>query len=252
MFEPNVSRILEQLTPSDIVLDIGGWACPFNRANYIIDAEPYETRGYYRTFGAAPFQAGPTEHFRNETWIRRDLCEHTPYPFADKSIDFVICSHTLEDLRDPLWVCSEMARIAKRGYIEVPSRPAESSRGWEHPRLAGLSHHRWLIDITGSHIRFLMKYHRIHSHWRLSLPASHLQSMLEEQKVQWLFWNDCFTWEEITVHSLDRIDAELDEYVRRTRPYPAWSLHADAAWRRVTGLGRRALTRLRGDHRPRR
>ena len=60
-----------------------------------------------------------------------------------------ICSHTLEDLRDPLWVCAELVRVAKAGYVEVPSRAAEQSRGWEHPRIAGLSHHRWLIEIDG-------------------------------------------------------------------------------------------------------
>jgi hypothetical protein len=42
---------MSRLQPSDVVLDIGGWAHPFNRANYVIDAAPYETRGYYnRTF----------------------------------------------------------------------------------------------------------------------------------------------------------------------------------------------------------
>jgi hypothetical protein len=47
MFDENASRILAQLRDDEIVLDIGGWARPFNRANYVIDAEPFETRGYY-------------------------------------------------------------------------------------------------------------------------------------------------------------------------------------------------------------
>jgi SAM-dependent methyltransferase len=246
MYEPNVQRILELLAPDDVVLDIGGWACPFNRANYILDAEPYETRGYYRTFGGAPFQAGAQERFTKDTWIRRDICEHTPFPFADKSVDFVICSHTLEDLRDPLWVCQEMVRIGKRGYIEVPSRAAETSRGWEHPRIAGLSHHRWLIEIDNSHIRFLMKYHRLHSHWRLSLPAAYLRALPESAKVQWLFWTERFSWEEITIHGLDGIDGELERFVAATQPYPSWHLEADATWRRITGFftrGRAALSR---------
>ena len=33
MYEPNVQRILQSLSPKDVVLDIGGWASPFNRAN---------------------------------------------------------------------------------------------------------------------------------------------------------------------------------------------------------------------------
>src|SRR5882724_10410804 len=101
MHEPNVRRILNLLSRNDVVLDIGGWARPFNRANYVIDAEPYPTRGFY---GAAmPAQGGDQEYFTQDRWIQRDICAHEPFPFADKQIDFVICSHTLEDIRDPLF-----------------------------------------------------------------------------------------------------------------------------------------------------
>ena len=231
MYEPNVARALAIIAPGDIVVDIGGWACPFNRADYVIDAEPFDTRGYYRTFGGKPSQGGDVEHFSRERWIVRDLCDRTPYPFADKSVDFVVCSHTLEDLRDPLWVCAEMMRIAKRGYIEVPSRAWESSRGVETPRTAGLSHHRWLIDIDGDRIDFLMKYHVIHSHWRYSLPASFGASLSEEAAVQWMFWTDRFESRERTIHGLDAQRAELENFVARVRPYPAWKLKADDARR---------------------
>src|SRR5436190_9828986 len=126
MFAPNISRVLAQISESDVVLDIGGWACPFNRANIVMDAEPYATRGYYKSIGMPASQGGDHEHFTEATWIRRDVCSKEPFPFGSKEIDFVICSHTLEDIRDPLWVCSEMQRVAKRGYIEIPSRLVES------------------------------------------------------------------------------------------------------------------------------
>src|SRR5271154_4133672 len=113
MYQKNSDLIMGQLRPSDVVLDIGGWAHPFNR-------------GYYnRTFAKNnPFPpiGGTVEYFTPSTWIERDICSHQPYPFKDKELDYVICSHTLEDIRVPLWVCSEMIRIAKAGYIEVPSR----------------------------------------------------------------------------------------------------------------------------------
>ena len=56
MYEPNVDRILSLVRPGDVVLDVGGWACPFNRANIVVDAEPFETRGYYRLIGLPPSQ----------------------------------------------------------------------------------------------------------------------------------------------------------------------------------------------------
>src|SRR5947199_9716526 len=104
MYAPNVDRILSMLKPSDVVLDIGAWGCPFNRANYVMDAEPYETRGFYRRARVGEASQGPeAEAFTKDTWIRRDICAHEPYPFKDKELDFVICSHVLEDVRDPLW-----------------------------------------------------------------------------------------------------------------------------------------------------
>lgn len=246
MFEPNVQRLLGLIKPGEKVLDIGGWACPFNRADYVLDAQPYDTRGFYRTFGGQPSQGGDVERFTRDTWIVRDICDHTPYPFIDKSFDWVICSHTLEDVRDPLWVCHEMIRIAKRGYIEVPSRQVESSRGWEVGRLAGLSHHRWLIDIDGARqtIRFLMKFHRLNAHWRFSLPASHLRALDEASKVQWLFWEGSFSYNEVTIHGYDNMDAELERFVASVRPYPQWRLQLSAFARSLSQAGARARAKL--------
>lgn len=247
MLEANVQRALGLIKPGDVVLDIGGWACPFNRADYVLDAGPYDTRGYYRTFGGAPSQGGATEHFSRETWIQRDICEHTPFPFADKSIDWVICSHTLEDIRDPLWVCQEMMRIGRRGYIEVPSRATESSRGASHPRIAGLTHHRWLIDIdmAGQDISFLMKPHLIHAHWRFSLSAGYARSLSDAGRVQWLWWEDRFTCHEVTIHGEENWAAELERFVASVRPYAAWRLALASLWSSVRGLGARVSGRLR-------
>jgi hypothetical protein len=243
VYEPNVQRILESLSPNDLVLDIGGWASPFNRANYILDVEPYETRGFYRTFGGPASQGPSHEHFTKDTWIQRDLCERTPFPFRDKQLDFVICSHTLEDIRDPLWVCSEMVRIAKRGYIEVPSRVAESCRGWEDPEEAGLSHHRWLITMRDNSIDFLMKYHLIHTHWRFSLPASFLKGLPTEQRVQWMFWEDSFSYRERMARDLAAQIAELETFVESVRPYPRWWLRADSQARKTQHFVNRALNK---------
>jgi hypothetical protein len=234
VYEPNAKYILETLRPSDTVLDIGGWARPFNRANYVLDAEAYETRGYYGPL--RPAQGGSREYFTKETWIQRDICEKTPFPFADKELDFVICSHTLEDIRDPLWVCAEMIRVAKRGYVEVPSRVVESCRGVE-PGQVGWTHHRWLVDIRERRITFTMKYHMIHSRRKFSLPHSYFRSLTERETVQWLFWEDSFAYEEATIHGVENIATELQSFVQATSPYSASRLWLDdLGW----GVGARA------------
>lgn len=222
MLGRNAEKIMSMLGPDDLVLDIGAWGYPFNRANWAMDCEPYGTRGYYnREFfrdRPLPPQGGPVEYFTEQTWIERDICGREPFPFADKELDFVICSHTLEDIRDPLWVCSEMVRIAKRGYLEVPSRLKESCRG-DHPGIVGLSHHRWLIDIDGDSVTFWMKPHLIHSHWRYSLPVRVCRSLTEEQQVQWLFWEDSFRFHERIIHGNENQFAELRRFVDQHSPY---------------------------------
>lgn len=119
----NIKRILNNIKENDLVLDIGGWTRPLARADYVLDYNSYETRGKMGYIGDGP------ERFNKDTWIVHDICSHKPFPFKDKQFDFVFCSHTLEDVKDPMWVCSEIIRIGKRGYIETPSRWIESKSG---------------------------------------------------------------------------------------------------------------------------
>lgn len=245
MFAPNVERVLKELRSEDVVLDIGGWACPFNRANFVIDAEAFETRGYYKTVGLQGSQGGDVEHFTRDTWFQRDICSKEPFPFSSKQIDLVICSHVLEDIRDPIWVCSEMIRIAKKGYIEVPSRLAETCRGWESSSIAGLSHHRWLIDISESarSIRFVPKFHMIHSHPRYNLSPRLFSGLSEEKKVSWLFWDDSFEYSEVTCHGLDAISRELEGFSSQYQRYPAWKLGFESFTGRIGSVLERVVRR---------
>jgi hypothetical protein len=219
VYEPNVSKIMSMLKPTDRVLDIGGWASPFNRANVVLDWAPYETRGAYRDFGGLPFQGPPEEHFTRDSWVNRDICDHTPYPFADKSFDFVTCSHTLEDIRDPIWVVREIARVGKAGYVEVPSRAWEQIRDLDLPGMVGLWHHRWLVEAEGTHLRFTPKYHSIHFDPRYSFPRRYLRELAPEERVLWVFWDERspITAEEVSIHGA-RTGSMLSEFVAKRRP----------------------------------
>jgi len=242
----NVEAALARLEPSDVVLDVGGWACPFNRAQWVLDAEPWETRGFYRTFGGLASQGPAEEWFTRDTWVRRDICDRAPWPFADKQFDFVVCSHTLEDVRDPIGVCGELMRVGKRGYLEVPSREWESCRGLERPRQAGLSHHRWLAEIRDGKVSFLPKYHMINADWRFSLPPRHARSLDPRSEVSWLWWEDRFEVEEVVIHGLAAQEAALLAYANAIVPRPRWLLALDRGARALGGLPRRVLARMRG------
>jgi Methyltransferase domain len=207
MLEASAQRIIETLPPDAVVLDVGGAMKPFNRADWIMDALPYEERGALGSIG------GQSERFNADTWVRRDFCDREPWPFDDKQLDFVICSHTLEDVRDPIWMCSEMNRIAKAGYIEVPSRLEEQTYGFQGP-WTGWSHHRWLIDIGQNEITFVHKsavVERDDSHF----PPEHRETLSAEDRVSSLFWDGSFGYRERLFWDPVEFDAYLAEPLLR-------------------------------------
>lgn len=216
MFSENVSEILNQIQEEQLVIDIGGWAQPFARANYVIDIMPYETRGMFGTVGEGK------ERFSKDTWVVRDLCDRTPFPFEDKSADYVICSHTLEDCRDPLYVCSEINRIGKRGYIEVPSRFIESTIGVASQKYCGYSHHRWLVEIEGHEVIFAFKPHMMHEHWKYHIPKRSLRGISERDRVAYLFWEGSFSFRERIVIAPEDQMNELKSFVESQGVYPSF------------------------------
>jgi hypothetical protein len=108
-----IENVLHLIEPSARVLDVGGAAEVFPRANVVIDILPYESR--QRSHLDMP------EQFLCEDWYVGDICFPEIWShFRDKEFDFVVCSHVLEDVRDPIFVCSQIQRVAKAGYIETP------------------------------------------------------------------------------------------------------------------------------------
>jgi len=247
MLPQNVARVMSELSEDDVVLDIGGWIMPFNRANYVIDIMPYETRGEFGSTG------GDKEYFTRETWLQRDICSREPFPFGDKEIDYVICSQTLEDVRDPIFVCSEMDRIAKRGYIEVPSRIAETALGIQSRRYAGYYHHRWLIEIDDNEIVFFPKLHLIYASWRYLVPSIIGENLKEREKIQYMFWEGDLRYRERICVESDDVSEYLEGFIKALDPYSPGKYEIDRimAGIKKSSLGelyrgaRKSVTRLR-------
>jgi hypothetical protein len=216
MLKKNAEIILQNIGPSDKVLDIGGWAQPFRRANYVIDILPFETRGVFGEIG------GDKEFFSKDKWIVHDVSSSKPLPFGDKEFDFVVCSHTLEDIRDPIHLCAEISRIAKKGYIETPSRIVESTIGLEGKHYTGYYHHRWLVEIEDSTVTFRFKPQLINESWMYHFPKSTLRKLTSEEKVSYLFWEGNFKYREIITLSMVNVIRELEQFVRNQCVYPKW------------------------------
>lgn len=227
MLADSARRIEAELSSDALVLDVGGWAKPWPRADWVIDLMPHRTRGLY---GSAIDPVA--ERFSAETWVQRDICDHEPWPFEDDQFDFAVCSHTLEDIRDPVWVCGELNRVARAGYIEVPSRLEEQSMGVHGP-FVGWSHHHWLVDIEpdGSAISFVFKPHAIHGGPDFSFPPGFGAGLSDAQRVQPMFWEGGFDCSELVMFGDGELDQYLADFVAKHSVDKAPGAPARSGWR---------------------
>ncbi len=89
----------------DLVLEVGSGGNPYFRSNVLCDA--------YRETSERHFE--PLIHDRPTV-----LAFAEDLPFRNDSFDFVIASHVLEHSERPDRFLSEIQRVGKAGYIEVP------------------------------------------------------------------------------------------------------------------------------------
>jgi len=163
-----IQELPEKIKGEDLVLDVGGGLNPLSRADYVLDFLPWE---FGEKIEPKFRDIWPEPYFTKEKWIQHDIFSREKWPFEDKQFDFVYCSHTLEDIRDPIGVCQEIIRIGKAGYIETPSRIIESIKGIERTRYCGYYHHRWLCEINQNGIEFMFKPAQLHGYTRFHLTV---------------------------------------------------------------------------------
>jgi hypothetical protein len=216
-----LQALLDALPDSGLVLDVGGWSSPNPRADWVIDLGSYETRGWYEWGLGATLEHDSPERYAADTWLQLDACGPAPWPFEDGMFDFAICSHTLEDVRDPIGVCAEMMRVSKAGYIETPAAVIELTRGIQSPLWCGWDHHRWLVEHESDGLVFRAKPHHVHSPL---FPAVRSPRLLRADAAEPLrfAWSGSFPVREaVTLTEWDELDATLLEIIARgSRPDP--------------------------------
>jgi len=103
-----------------LVLEVGSGGNPYPRSNVLLDAyESTRERHWVPLTSDRPTVLGFVENL----------------PFKDKSFDYVIASHVLEHSADPEKFISELQRVAKAGYIEVPDAFLERINPYKDHRL---------------------------------------------------------------------------------------------------------------------
>ena len=108
---------------------MSGWSTPI--ADYIVDINPPEVK--------TPIKVFTVNLNKQDDW--KVVLDHVA---KNGKFSYVICSHTVEDLANPTLTMDMLPRIAKTGYIAVPSKFRELSKFEGDYR--GFIHHRWIYD----------------------------------------------------------------------------------------------------------
>ncbi len=141
---------------TDKILDIGGSAKQHDLLpiDTLVDLLQPEDDPYNRSYLKAKY------------FIKCDITKEK-LPFKDNQFEFVLCTHTLEDIYNPFLVIEEMSRVAKRGYIAAPSRGKDSE--FSHldltdwltgpRRQPGYAHHKWFFELKNDLMQISVKHY---------------------------------------------------------------------------------------------
>lgn len=105
---------------TDLVLEVGSGSSPYFRSNILCDA-------YLNTS-----ERGFTPLSNDRQTV---LAFVEDLPFRDNSFDFIIASHVFEHSENPEKFLSEIQRVSKAGYIEVPDAFMERLTNYPSHRL---------------------------------------------------------------------------------------------------------------------
>lgn len=104
---------------------------------------------------------------KNIVNIIGNINEESTFSLIEKNVkkygkfDYCICTHTLEDIRNPQLVLKNLSNISKSGLISFPSKYLELSR-FEKPFLfRGFHHHRWIFTIKNNKVVAIPKTNMI-------------------------------------------------------------------------------------------
>jgi hypothetical protein len=121
------------------VIDIGGiysgWSSPYIDAIIDINCNLFDNSNCKNI-----------KFFNFDITNPNNYIEINEYILQNGKFDFAICTHVLEDIMNPGFVCEQIAKIANEGYIAFPSKFRELCRFEGQYR--GYIHHRWIFDIN--------------------------------------------------------------------------------------------------------
>ena len=167
-------NLQKQKTPNYKVVDVGGFGSIWSGG--IVDA-------------IVDINKVPEKYIQ----FNGNICEgdvwESVMEYVDKNgkFDFSICTHTLEDIAAPKFVCSWLKKISVAGFIAMPSKYAELSRGEGMYR--GLIHHRWIFNHENDKVVAYPKLPFLEYEPLYDIVAEKLK-LQKNDEIQWFWEND--------------------------------------------------------------
>jgi SAM-dependent methyltransferase len=184
-------RIDIPVGPDDLVLDVGSGDKPHWRADVLVDA-----------YAAAEFSSqrsgGPAARVTHPLFD----ADAATMPFANGVFDYSICSHVLEHVPHPGAVITELTRVSKGGYIEVPE--ASSAKIVDFPS------HLWWCRLEGPTLVFSAKHRpyfdaEIDAYLDRSGTRAQIRSILDSRFEHRVI---CLSWQGSVDH---RVEGAVDD-----------------------------------------
>ena len=138
-----------------------------------------------------------SEFYKDKQFVKLD---NKKLPFDDKEFDFVVASHVLEHVDDVSFFISELERISKKGYIELPSK-LEDNLVFENKK-----EHLWHMDFDDVDLKLLIS--KKIQYFEPILTVSALQKFRDNFKsslVLELYWENKIDYEIIENKSVSKI-----------------------------------------------
>ena len=123
-----------------------------------------------------------SKFYKDKNFIK---LEKKQLPFEDNQFDFVIASHVLEHVEDYKFFISELERVSKKGYIELPTK-LEDNLVFENK-----NDHLWHMDFDDVNSKLLISNKL--QYIEPILTVSMIQNLRENFKaslVLELYWED--------------------------------------------------------------
>jgi len=120
------------------VIDVGGscsgWSAPY--IDVLVDFNDLDNA-----------YTSKIKHFKCDITHSDSYTDIMKYVEENGKFDFCICTHTLEDIMNPVFVCEQICKISKEGYISFPSKFRELSKFEKGSLYRGYIHHRWIFNV---------------------------------------------------------------------------------------------------------